>query len=94
MNKVPNCKEQRLSGFLNSPLRIPESHTKKQYRSSEIPKYYPHSQGDINLSKHCPYCGYRTGLIIIRFKDDIGFVRCGRCDAALYSLAEIGEVAK
>lgn len=64
---------------------------KKQYRNSEIPnkaRRYPHSDRSINLSKPCPYCDYSTGLIIIRFKEDKGFCRCGRCDAALFSIAE------
>lgn len=49
---------------------------------------YPTSNGTVKLSSPCPYCGHHTGLIIIRFKEDSGFVRCGRCDAALYSLNE------
>lgn len=48
----------------------------------------PTSNGSIRLSSPCPYCRYNTGLVIIRFKDDLGFVRCGRCDAALFSIAE------
>lgn len=52
----------------------------------------PFSNGSVKLSPPCPYCEYHTGLIIIRFENDKGFVRCGRCDAALYSLC--GEVAK
>lgn len=64
----------------------------KNFRDKE--KHYPHSDRCINLSKPCPYCDYGRGLIIIRFKDDIGFCKCGRCDAALYSLPEVGEVAK
>ncbi|MEM6752673.1 MAG: hypothetical protein AAF630_06875 [Cyanobacteria bacterium P01_C01_bin.38] len=49
---------------------------------------YPHSNGTVKLSPPCPYCFNQTGLVIIRFKDDSGFVRCARCDAALYSLNE------
>lgn len=48
----------------------------------------PISNGSIRLSSPCPYCGHHTGLIIIRFKEDKGFCRCGRCDAALFSLNE------
>ena len=70
---------------------VQDSLKKKQYLYSEKSnkaKRYPHSDGSINLSKPCPYCNYPRGLIIIRFKDDKGFVRCGRCDAALYSMNE------
>ncbi|MEO1431607.1 MAG: hypothetical protein AAFV71_21625 [Cyanobacteria bacterium J06633_8] len=56
---------------------------------SQKPKIrYPYSQGSINLSKHCPYCNYERGLIIIRYEDDAGFCKCGKCDAALFSLNE------
>lgn len=70
---------------------VQDSAKKKQYRNSGISnkaKRYPHSDKSINLSKPCPYCDYSTGLIIIRFKEDKGFCRCGRCDAALFSLNE------
>lgn len=79
---------------------VVQHYSQKQYQSSEkskksnFGKHYPHSQGSVNLSTPCPYCDYTRGLIIIRFQDDKGFVRCGRCDAALFSLAEDGEVAK
>lgn len=58
-------------------------------------KYYPHSGDRIPLSAPCRACGYNSGLVIIRFKDDIGFVRCGKCDAPQYSVAsqQEGEVA-
>lgn len=59
------------------------------YQYPEKPKkHYPHSDRSINLAKHCPYCDHGIGLIIIRFKDDLGFCKCGGCDAALYSLNE------
>ena len=54
-------------------------------------KHYPHSGDRIPLSAPCRACGYGSGLLIIRFKDDIGFVRCGSCDAPLYSIAEQQE---
>lgn len=55
---------------------------------SEKSKHYPHSAYSVKLSKPCQYCNYGIGLIIIRYKDDKGFCKCGRCDAALYSLNE------
>ena len=70
---------------------VQDSAKKKQYLysgKSNKAKRYPHSDGSINLSNPCPYCNYSTGLIIIRFKEDKGFCRCGRCDAALLSIAE------
>lgn len=91
MKKPLNQEGQELSGFLNSHPIIPEISTKKQYLysvKSNKAKRYPHSDGSINLSKPCPYCNYPRGLIIIRFKEDKGFCRCGRCDAALFSIAE------
>jgi hypothetical protein len=48
----------------------------------------PYSQGAIALTTPCPSCKYQRGLVIIRFKDDLGFVRCGRCDSALYSVSD------
>jgi len=48
----------------------------------------PYSQGTTLLQSSCPACNYTKGLIIIRFKDDLGFVRCGFCDAALYSVRD------
>ncbi|MEO0933590.1 MAG: hypothetical protein AAFY21_07470, partial [Cyanobacteria bacterium J06641_2] len=51
-------------------------------------KRYPHSDGSINLREPCPYCGYSHGLKLIRFKDSEGFCKCGRCNAALFSIAE------
>lgn len=55
----------------------------------------PYSQGTAMLASPCPACGYRSGLIIVRFKDDLGFIRCGRCDSPLYSVSDrqSGEVA-
>ncbi|MEM6753289.1 MAG: hypothetical protein AAF630_09995 [Cyanobacteria bacterium P01_C01_bin.38] len=53
---------------------------------------YPFSGPTVKLSPPCPYCSSQTGLVIIRFENDLGFVRCARCDAALYSLC--GEVAR
>lgn len=58
----------------------------------------PYSQGTTLLQSPCPACNYTKGLIIIRFKDDLGFIRCGFCDSPLYSLREVsdrqaGEVA-
>lgn len=70
---------------------VQDSAKKKQYRNSgksNKGKRYPHSDRSINLSKPCPYCNYPRGLIIIRWRGDLGFVKCGRCDAALYSLNE------
>lgn len=60
-------------------------HQNYQY-SREAKKRYPHSDRSINLSKPCQYCGNAIGLVIVRYKDDKGFCRCGRCDAALFSL--------
>lgn len=51
----------------------------------------PYSQGTTPLSSPCPACGYTTGLRIIRYERDPGFVRCGRCDSALYSLGEVSD---
>jgi hypothetical protein len=62
-------------------------HQNYQY-SGKIKKRYPHSDGSINLSKPCQYCGYQHGLIIIRDQDDKGYCRCGRCDSPLFSLNE------
>ena len=47
-----------------------------------------YSQNAIALISPCPSCQYQRGLVIIRFKDDSGFVRCGRCDAWLYSIGD------
>ena len=52
---------------------------------------YPHSNGTVKLSPPCPYCRYQTGLVIVRWLSDLGFVRCGRCDAALFSIAEASK---
>ncbi|MBD2415937.1 hypothetical protein FACHB389_30165 [Nostoc calcicola FACHB-389] len=51
----------------------------------------PYSQGTTVLQSPCPSCQYQRGLVIIRFKDDLGFVRCGRCDAPLYSVSEVSN---
>lgn len=48
----------------------------------------PYSQNTALLSSPCPACGYSRGLIIIRFTNDLGFVRCGKCDSALYSVSD------
>ena len=48
----------------------------------------PRSNGSVQLYSPCRTCGYGRGLVIIRFDNDLGFVRCGQCDAALYSQAE------
>lgn len=55
----------------------------------------PYSQDAIALISPCPSCQYQRGLVIIRFTNDLGFVRCGRCDSALYSVSDrqAGEVA-
>ncbi|MEO0683817.1 MAG: hypothetical protein AAFY76_01885 [Cyanobacteria bacterium J06649_11] len=62
------------------------------YQNNQYPekskKRYPYSAYSVKLLKHCPYCEYQHGLIIIRFKEDKGYCRCGRCDAALFSLNE------
>ncbi|WP_298913534.1 hypothetical protein [uncultured Nostoc sp.] len=54
----------------------------------------PYTQGAIALLTPCRACSYERGLVIIRFPNDKGFARCGRCDAALYSLGDrqSGEV--
>lgn len=73
---------------------LQDSAKKKQYQNSEKsnkPKRYPCSDGSINLPKPCPYCNYERGLKIIRFKNDKGFCKCARCDAALFSIAEAKE---
>lgn len=49
---------------------------------------FPHSNGTVKLSPPCQYCGYQTGLVIVRWLSDLGFVKCGRCDAAHFSIAE------
>ncbi|MEO0683721.1 MAG: hypothetical protein AAFV71_17735 [Cyanobacteria bacterium J06633_8] len=70
---------------------VQDSAKKKQYLysgKSNKAKRYPHSDGSINLREPCPYCGYSHGLKLIRFKDSEGFCKCGRCDAALFSIAE------
>ena len=69
--------------YCNFSTRLP----KNQY-SHKSKKRYPHSAYSIKLAKPCQYCGNAIGLIIIRFKEDRGFCRCGRCDAALFSLNE------
>lgn len=48
----------------------------------------PYSQRAIALTTPCRACGYERGLIIIRFTNDLGFVRCGKCDSALYSVSD------
>jgi len=52
----------------------------------------PYSNGRVKLSSLCPSCGYTHGLIIIRFREDKGFIRCGQCDVALHSVEQAGEV--
>ncbi len=55
----------------------------------------PYTQGAIALINPCPSCKYQRGLVIIRYEHDLGFVRCGKCDSALYSVSDcqVGEVA-
>jgi len=53
---------------------------------------HPHSNGRVKLSSPCRSCEYSYGLIIIRFREDKGFIRCGCCDSALYSVEQAGEV--
>lgn len=48
----------------------------------------PYSQRAIALPTPCRACSYKRGLVIIRFKDDSGFVRCGRCDSPQYSIGD------
>ena len=48
----------------------------------------PYSQGVIALTTPCPSCQYQRGLVIIRFTNDLGFVRCGKCDVPLYSVSD------
>lgn len=73
------------------------SNPQKQYKNPEkskkpnFEKHYPHIQGSINRPKSYPYYNYGRGLIIIRFPDDDGFCRCGKCDAALFSLQEVAR---
>lgn len=89
MKNATPAKNWHLSKSCNPILQ--DSHQKKQYLYSEKSnkgKRYPHSDGSINLREPCPYCGYSHGLKLIRFKDDEGFCKCGRCDAALFSIAE------
>ncbi|OKH41139.1 hypothetical protein NIES2101_34765 [Calothrix sp. HK-06] len=54
---------------------------------------HPHSQSRIALNSPCRACGYRHGLLIVRFENDLGFIRCGRCDGAQYPVEMIQEVA-
>lgn len=86
---LPREKRHITKKTCNSILQHPPKNN--QYQNSGISnkgKRYPHSDRNINLSKPCPYCDYATGLTIIRWHDDLGFVKCGRCDAALFSLNE------
>lgn len=90
MQNAAPSKNRHLSEKYCTPI-VQDSAKKKQYQNSEKSnkaKRYPYSDGSINLSKPCPYCNYQYGLKIIRFKDDEGFCKCGRCDAALFSLNE------
>jgi hypothetical protein len=48
----------------------------------------PYSQDSIKLATPCRACGYTKGLIIIRYEGDMGFVRCGWCDSALFAVTE------
>lgn len=49
---------------------------------------HPYSGDRVKLLSPCRNCAYLYGLVIIRFKDDAGFIRCGGCDSPLYSVAE------
>ena len=48
----------------------------------------PYSQGAIALTIPCRACSHKHGLIIIRYENDPGFVRCGGCDAPQYSISD------
>ncbi|MBE8968684.1 hypothetical protein IQ277_21420 [Nostocales cyanobacterium LEGE 12452] len=48
----------------------------------------PYSQGTALLSCPCRACGYTRGLKIIRYEHDPGFIRCGFCDAPLFSVSD------
>ena len=50
---------------------------------------YPYSQNDVVLVPACRACGFGYGLLIVRFENDRGFVRCGACDAALFAVEEV-----
>ncbi|MGB7375005.1 MAG: hypothetical protein WA959_00305 [Rivularia sp. (in: cyanobacteria)] len=83
---APTAKDERQSAK-NSYEHYSKIHHKYQY-SGKSKKRYPHSAYSARLAKPCQYCGNAIGLIIIRFKEDRGFCRCGRCHAALFSLNE------
>lgn len=82
---TPSEKRQSTKKILYSDFST--SAPKNQY-SQKSKKRYPHSAYSVRLAKPCQYCGNAIGLIIVRDKNDRGFCRCGRCDAALYSLNE------
>ncbi len=54
---------------------------------------YPHSQSGIVLTSPCRACGYGHGIVIIRVENDLGFIRCGRCDSPQYAVERVEEVA-
>lgn len=58
----------------------------------KLPKIkHPQSSGSVILDSVCRACGYKRGLLIVRFDGDSGFVRCGACDSPQYSVVKQGE---
>ncbi len=55
--------------------------------------HYPYSQSNVILVSPCRACGYRHGLVIVRFEEDLDFIRCGQCDGAQYVVERVKEVA-
>jgi hypothetical protein len=47
----------------------------------------------INLQKPCIACGSSRGVIYFLHENHNGFVRCNRCDVALYSADELETLA-
>lgn len=79
----------RKSGSQNKINKILGYSLQQNYLTKEKTlERYPYSNWTVKLSPHCHYCGYQTGLVIVRWHDDLGFVRCCRCDSALFSIAE------
>jgi predicted Zn-ribbon and HTH transcriptional regulator len=55
----------------------------------------PYTQSAIALPAPCRSCGYERGLVIIRFPNNKGFARCGKCDSPQYSIGDrqVEEIA-
>lgn len=82
-------------GNCEKALHRANSSNSKPENQALSPKKAPYSGSAIALPTPCRACGYGRGLIIIRHEDDLGFVRCGKCDSPQYSVRDrqVEEVA-